>query len=124
MNVLAPSKKQLTGREAHETVEKMLDETVDMALWEALLVDQGEKVALANIQDSAGLAKALDKAASSTATGSDETGLYEAVKNEYERYFTLKTGKSRFSAEETAYDKAGVALEAAQKAVAEVDKTA
>ncbi|MCH7742936.1 MAG: AAA family ATPase [Proteobacteria bacterium] len=124
LNVLAPSKKQLTGREAHETVEKMLDETVDMALWEALLVDQGEKVALANIQDSAGLAKALDKAASSTATGSDETGLYEAVKNEYERYFTLKTGKSRFSAEETAYDKAGVALEAAQKAVAEVETTA
>ncbi len=124
LNLLAPKKKQLTGREAHEAVEQMLAETVDMALWEALLVDQGEKVALANIQDSAGLAKALDEAAGSTVTGSDDTGLYEAAQTEYERYFTLKTGKSRFSTEETAYEQARTALDAAQQAVAEVETTA
>jgi len=124
LNVLMPKKKQLTGREAHETVEKMLGETVDMALWEALLVDQGEKVALANIQDLAGLANALDEAAGSAATGSDDTGLYQAAQTEYERYFTLKVGKSRFSSEETAYEQAGTALDATRQALEEVEATA
>jgi DNA repair exonuclease SbcCD ATPase subunit len=124
LNVLAPKKKQVTGREAHDVVAQMLSETVDMALWEALLVDQGEKVALANIQDSAGLAKALDDAAGAAATGSDDTDLFEAAQAEYERYFTLKAGKSRFAAEEAAFEKAGTALKAAQQALAEVETTA
>lgn len=124
LNVLAPKKRQLTGREAHEAVEQMLAETVDMALWEALLVGQGDKVALANIQDSAGLAKALDDAAGSAATGSDDTDLYQVVQGEYKRYFTLKAGKSKFSAEEAAFDKARLSLETARQALAEVEATA
>jgi len=82
LNILAPTNKQHTGREAHEQAERILAATVDMALWEALLVDQGEKVALANIRDSAGLAKALDEAAGSSASGAEDTGLYATVQAE------------------------------------------
>ena len=124
LNILAPAKKQLTGREAHEQAEQILGSTVDMALWEALLVDQGEKVALANIRDSAGLAKALDEAAGSSTSGGEDTGLYAAVQAEYESYFTLKTGKSKFSAEESALEKAQAAFDEAKKAVLDVEEDA
>jgi DNA repair exonuclease SbcCD ATPase subunit len=122
LNILAPAKKQLTGREAHEQAEQILGSTVDMALWEALLVDQGEKVALANIRDSAGLAKALDEAAGSSSSGGEDTGLYASVQAEYERYFTLKTGKPKFSAEENAFEKAQSAFDEAKKAVLDVEE--
>ena len=124
LNILAPAKKQLTGREAHEHAEQILGSTVDMALWEALLVDQGEKVALANIRDSAGLAKALDEAAGSSSSGGEDTGLYAAVQAEYERYFTLKTGKPRFSAEENAFEKAQTTFDEARQAVLDVEDDA
>lgn len=124
LNILAPAKKQLTGREAHERAEQILGSTVDMALWEALLVDQGEKVALANIRDSAGLAKALDEAAGSSTSSGEDTGLYAAVQAEYERYFTLKTGKPRFSAEENAFEKAQAAFDEARQAVLDVEDDA
>lgn len=124
LSILAPAKKQLTGREAHEQAEQILGSTVDMALWEALLVDQGEKVALANIRDSAGLAKALDEAAGSSASGGEDTGLYAAVQAEYERYFTLKTGKPRFSAEESGFEKAQAAFDEARQAVLDVEDDA
>tara|TARA_R110002049_G_scaffold183916_1_gene351956 strand:+ start:3189 stop:5813 length:2625 start_codon:yes stop_codon:yes gene_type:complete len=122
LNIVAPAKKQLTGREAHERAEQILGSTVDMALWEALLVDQGEKVALANIRDSAGLAKALDEAAGSSSSGGEDTGLYATVQAEYENYFTLKTGKPKFSAEENGLEKAQAAFDEAKKAVLDVEE--
>jgi DNA repair exonuclease SbcCD ATPase subunit len=122
LNILAPLKKQLTGREAHDEVVRILGETVDMTLWEALLVDQGERVGLANLQDSAGLAKALDEAAGSTSTGNEDAGLFGAVETEYEKYFTLKTGKSRFSRLQAAYETAQQALEDAVQAIDEVEE--
>ncbi len=122
LNILAPVKKQFTGREAHEHAEQILGSTVDMALWEALLVDQGEKVALANIRDSTGLARALDEAAGSSSGGGEDTGLYEAVQADYENYFTLKTGKPKFSAEENAFEKAQAAFEQAKRVVLDVEE--
>jgi uncharacterized protein YhaN len=124
LEILAPKKRQLTGREAHEEVERILGETVDMALWDALLVEQGEKVALANFQDSAGLAKALDEAAGSSSSGSEDTGLYEAVQSEYERYFTLKSGKAKFSALQDDLEKAKSSLDVAQQALNAVEEDA
>ena len=122
LDVLAPKKGQFTGREAHEEVERILSETVDLALWDALLVEQGEKVALANFQDSTGLAKALDEAAGSGSTGGEDTGLYGVVQIEYEKYFTLKTGKPRFSGVEGAHQKAKALLEESQQALTMVEE--
>lgn len=124
LNVLTPKKRHLSGREAHEAVEQMLAETVDMPLWEALLVDQGEKVALANIRDSTGLARALDEAAGAAASSSDDTDLYKATQTEYERYFSLKAGKSRFTDTEAAFETARLSYRAAEQALADVEETA
>lgn len=95
---------QLAGREAHEWVEQTLAAKVDMALWKALLVDQSDTLASANLQSSQGLAAALDEAAGSrteeAATqavnqGAEESHLFAAAAQEYERYFTVKTGKPK-----------------------------
>jgi len=125
LEFLAPDKQQLTGREAHERVEQVLEESVDMTLWDALLIDQGEKVGLANLQNSAGLARALDEAVASTGNSDDdslseESSLYIAVQAEYEKYFTLKTGREKFADLEQAYQEAEAELENANARLAEV----
>ncbi len=92
---------QLSGREAHEWVTEFLAAQVDMDLWRALLVDQGDTLGKANLQSSQGLAKALDEAAghSGDESGTDgrveDATLFAAVVAEYEQYFTLKTGKPK-----------------------------
>jgi len=125
LEFLAPSRQQLTGREAHERVEQVLEESVDMTLWDALLIDQGEKVGLANLQNSAGLARALDEAAGSTGSSDDpnlseDGSLYAAVQTEYEKYYTLKTGREKFGGEEQTYLEAETELEAATARLVEV----
>ena len=120
LEILAPKKSQLTGREAHEEVERILGETMDMALWDALLVEQGEKVALANFQDSAGLAKALDEAAGSSSTSDDDADLFGAVQTEYEKYFSLKTVTPKFSSLVDACETAREASDKAQEALSAV----
>ena len=124
LEILEPKKSQMTGREAHEEVDRILSETMDMALWDALLVEQGEKVALANFQDSAGLAKALDEAAGSSSTNDDDADLFGAVQTEYENYFTLKTGKLKFSSLVDACETAREASVNAQEALAAVEEDA
>jgi DNA repair exonuclease SbcCD ATPase subunit len=125
LEFLAPNRQQLTGREAHERVEQVLEESVDMTLWDALLIDQGEKVGLANLQNSAGLARALDEAAGSTGSSDDpnlseDGSLYAAVQTEYEKYYTLKTGREKFGGEEQTYLEAETELEAATARLVEV----
>lgn len=114
LDILAPDKRQLTGREAHEEVERLLADNVDMDLWDALLVDQGEKIALANLQTSSRLAQALDEAAGSSTTAVEDTDLYSAVQAEYETYFTLKTAKPRHTKLEVDSQAANEALGAAR----------
>ena len=121
LDIKSPNNQQMTGREAHERVGEILSQTVDMALWEALLVDQGEKVGLANIQDSTGLASALDEAAGSSSTETEDSDLFAAVQKEYEKYFTLKSGKSKFSDREKAHTSAHEALETAKRALTEIE---
>ncbi|MEJ2274197.1 MAG: AAA family ATPase [Woeseiaceae bacterium] len=122
LDILAPKKEQLTGREAHERVAQMLDETVDLALWNALLAEQGKSTAPADLKDSAGLAHALDEAAGSAASEQEDMDLYDAVQAEYEKYFTLKTGRPRFTPLEKDAEKAQADRDAAQQALDEVQR--
>jgi DNA repair exonuclease SbcCD ATPase subunit len=124
LDILAPKKEQLTGREAHERVEQILNETVDLALWYGLLAEQGKSTAPAELKDSAGLAHALDEAAGSTASGQEDTDLYDAVQAEYQKYFTLKTGKPQFASLEKQTGQARDDRDAAQQALAEVERNA
>lgn len=89
----APEVLQLTGAEAHERVQKILDETIDFDLWKAIQLEQGNDFTQVNLKGSDSLAQALDTAAGGTGAGDGETRLLEKVKAEYLRYFTERTGK-------------------------------
>jgi len=120
LRVLAPQPEQLTGREAHERVEQILEESVDMALWNALLVEQGNEIAGVTLSQSDGLARALDEAASGELLDEDDSDLFVRVQAEYEQYYTLKAGKPKFTALETELVATRMAVNTAKAAMADV----
>ena len=63
LTVLAPRREQLTGDEAHERVLALLDETVDMDLWQAQRVLQAASTAAVDLSGCDALSRALDAAA-------------------------------------------------------------
>ncbi len=99
LHIHAPKKEQLTGREAHERAWQILEETIDIGLWEALQPLQGERIAQARLIDSHALARALDNAVGNQPMADDDQGLIERARSEYVRYFTEKTGRTRNSGE-------------------------
>jgi len=89
LRVLAPTAENHTGREAHDRMKQILDETLDASLWKALRYQQGTTIAQAALGNSLSLSSALDAAASGTALGgADEANLWEQVESERLRYFT------------------------------------
>jgi len=63
LRILKPSPQNLTSREAHERVQAILAETVDVALWKALRLAQGAALGpQANVQSATSLVDALDRA--------------------------------------------------------------
>jgi DNA repair exonuclease SbcCD ATPase subunit len=97
LRILAPQAVQLTGDDAHSRAWDILSGHMDMALWDALLVEQGKEIGGVRLADSDGLARALDNAAGGAGVSGEESALFDAVQAEYERYFTLKTGKPRYA---------------------------
>ena len=87
LEILEPWREQLTGREAHQRVTAILDETLDRALWEALSIEQGTEVALP-LFDVPSLGGALDAAAGGDSTAGREDDLWDRVCTERERYWT------------------------------------
>lgn len=93
LTVLAPRREQLTGDEAHERVLAMLDETVDMDLWQAQRVLQAASVDEVDLSGSDALSRALDVAAGDAVQLSGaEPLLIDRIDTEYLRYFTA-TGR-------------------------------
>lgn len=93
LSIAAPAKEQLKGDEAHERVEAMLKETMDLDLWKAQRVLQSESTAAVALNVCNALARALDVAAGETASSSGaETVLIEDIEAEFLTYFTA-TGK-------------------------------
>ena len=121
LRIVAPEAEQLTGREAHERAGQILQSTVDMGLWHALMVEQGREIKGVHLADCDGLAQALDEAAGGATTEQDDGDLFTGVQAEYERYFTLKTGKPKFSALETRLASARERVEEARTALAAVE---
>ena len=60
LDIVRPHPEHHTGREAHERVQAILSETVDMALWKALRMQQGDVVGQAALIDQTSLSAALD----------------------------------------------------------------
>ncbi|MCY3909887.1 MAG: AAA family ATPase [bacterium] len=91
LEVIAPQREQLTGRQAHERVEAILDETLDRDLWKALTIEQGTEPGLPRFGVPS-LGQALDLAAGSTQAASGDDDLWERICAERLRYWT-GTGK-------------------------------
>ena len=122
LHVHEPVREQVTGRDAHQRVDALLAEAVDLDLWRALLVDQGEKVQLADLRGSASLIAALDEAAGAGLAGDEDSSILAAAQAEYERYFTLKAGKRRFDDDVVRLHAAEAACDEAQLALAQVQE--
>ena len=60
LTIMAPRREQLTGDEAHERVLALLDETVDMELWQAQRVLQATSTAVVDLSGCDALSRALD----------------------------------------------------------------
>ena len=89
LTVLAPRREQLTGDEAHERVLALLDETVDMDLWQAQRVLQATSTAAVDLSGCDALSRALDVAAGEAAALSGaEPLLIDRIDAEYLRYYT------------------------------------
>ncbi len=89
LTVLAPRREQLTGDEAHDRVLALLDETVDMDLWQAQRVLQSTSTAAVDLSGCDALSRALDVAAGEAAALSGaEPLLIDRIDAEYLRYYT------------------------------------
>ena len=89
LTVVAPRREQLTGDEAHERVLALLDETVDMELWQAQRVLQAASTAAVDLSGCDALSRALDVAAGEAAALSGaEPLLIDRIDAEYLRYYT------------------------------------
>ncbi|MEL7451419.1 MAG: AAA family ATPase, partial [Pseudomonadota bacterium] len=92
LRVDTPKPESLSGDEAHQRVEAILEETMDAELWSALRVEQGSSHALADLSRQAALSAALDEAAAgSRGDGSDED-LFTRVENLFFGFFTRRPG--------------------------------
>jgi uncharacterized protein YhaN len=119
LTVSQPQTDQLVGREAHDRVRQMLDEAVDMELWNALRLDQGKGLSRTSF-DIAALGHALDAAAGGDVAGDREDVLFVRIEDEYREYWN-KGGKARgdFKA---ASDELAVARERADTATRHLEE--
>jgi len=88
LTVRAPRPESLTGREAHDRVRAILEETTDLALWKALRIDQGDGLVPAKLGSGTWLGAALERAAGGTAPDDREETLFGAAEKEYLRWWT------------------------------------
>ncbi len=94
LEIYRPRPENHTGREAHERVQAILSETVDMALWKALRMQQGDVVGQAALADQTSLSAALDRSAGESPAGGEEVTLFGLAHAEYLQYWT-ETGRRK-----------------------------
>jgi chromosome segregation ATPase len=94
LEISRPRRENHTGREAHERVQAILAETVDMALWKALRMEQGDVVGQAALADQTSLSTALDRSAGESPAGDEDVTLFGLAHAEYLQYWT-ETGRRK-----------------------------
>lgn len=100
LNITRPKPENYTGREAHERAKAILSETLDIDLWKALAVQQGDKIHQPDLSDQTSLSAALDLVAGGHPANTQEEGLYDRVKDEYNLYFTERGAEKKGFLEE------------------------
>lgn len=99
LTITKPKHENYTGREAHERAEAILRETLDIDLWKALTVQQGDAIYQPILTKQTSLSVALDKAAGGRTADPREEGLYDKVREEYLRYYTDRGAERKELAE-------------------------
>ena len=124
LDISAPRREQLSGREAHDRVEQILGETLDEPLWRALRIEQGAEVALP-VLSVPSLGQALDRAAGGELTGAREDDLWLRICAEREKYWT-PTGRvsAARQASENELEEADGTLNGLRKEVQDVEADA
>jgi uncharacterized protein YhaN len=123
LTVTEPRREQLTGDEAHERVQAILKETVDIDLWQAQRVLQSGAMAPVDLSGSDALSRALDVAAGQAVSLSGaEPLLVDRIDAEFRTYFTA-TGRPTgdWGAAINGLQAAEQCVAACEAAVAEVD---
>ena len=80
LSVRQPRPENLTGREAHDRAEGILRETLDVGLWRALTVQQGDAIQQPSLASQTSLSAALDRAAGGRSSDPHEEGLFEHIR--------------------------------------------
>jgi hypothetical protein len=88
LTVTRPKHENLTGREAHDRAEAILRETLDIDLWKALTIQQGDAIHQPDLGKQTSLSAALDRVAGGRPADPMEEGLFERVREEFSRFFT------------------------------------
>jgi len=88
----APRGEQLSGDAAHDRVDALLHEHLDVALWSSLRLRQADGLTQTAPGHARGLATALAEHRDVSAIGDRELTVLQRVQEEYERYFTAKAG--------------------------------
>lgn len=86
--ITRPKPENHTGREAHDRAEAILRETLDIDLWKALTIQQGDAIQQPALTKQTSLSAALDKVAGGRPADPREEGLFDRVRDEYSRYYT------------------------------------
>jgi AAA ATPase domain len=93
LTITEPRREQCTGDEAHERVRAILEETVDIDLWNAQRVLQSGATAPVDLSGCDALSRALDVAAGqAVALSGAEPLLVDRIDAEFRQYFTA-TGR-------------------------------
>ena len=92
LEVKAPRQESLTGRQAHDRLEAILEETLDDELWRALRIDQGTELILPNFSLPS-MGRALDRAAGGEFADEREESLWTRIGEEYGKYWTANGQK-------------------------------
>ena len=92
LEVTAPRQESLTGRQAHDRLEAILEETLDDELWRALRIDQGTELILPNFSLPS-MGRALDRAAGGEFADDREESLWTRIGEEYGKYWTANGQK-------------------------------
>src|SRR4030066_386665 len=95
LTISRPKPENRTGREAHELAEAILRETLDVDLWKALMIPQGEAIHQPDLTKQTSLSAALDKVAGGRSADPREESLFDRVREEYGRYFTERGAEKK-----------------------------
>lgn len=123
LTITTPKPENHTGRDAHERAEAILKETLDIDLWKALTVQQGDAIHQPVLAKQTSLSIALDKAAGGRLADLREEGLFDKVREEHVRYYTER-GAERKELAESRKAQTGVETEVArfEQAIRDLDQ--